>query len=435
VLHLIHTLGRGGGAERNLVNVLRALPRGEHAVCYLSPPEDYAQELREAGIPVRCLGMHRPADFPRVLLSLCNEILRGEFQLLCTQIWLSDLIGRIAGTLTGVPVVSIIQTSAYHPAALAVFSRRGRVKMRLFQSIDSITSRLLLRRIVAVSDFVSLESLKRLRVSAERVAVIPNSVDPAQFNPCSAREREQSRAALGLSPRDQAMLFVGKLSKGKGTDLLFAAMPTVLMQEPNAKLLVLGTGPEAVNLRNYAQCLGISNAVRFLGQQSDVRRYLGAADFFVFASHYEGLPLAVLEAMACGLPCLLSDIPPHREIADEGRGALLVQKQPQAWARAMLSMLLDHEFAQRLARHGQRRCAEVYHVKVVARAFEELFQAEVAAGARPGRLAGADRKGRPEAWHFPPAIEIAQAGALVGHSISWQAGGQKAQQATARRAF
>ncbi len=377
ILHVIHTLGRGG-AERNLVNVLRALPRGEHAVCYLCPPEDYAEELRQAGIPVRCLELRRSIDLPRVMFSLCNEIRRGQFQLLCTQVWLSDLIGRIAGALTGVPVVSVVQTSAYEPAALAVFSRRGRIKMRIFQAIDSVTSRLLLRRIVAVSHFVRSQTIKRLGVPEKRVIVIPNSVDPDRFQPCSARERKQGREQIGLSPSDRVMLFVGKLNRGKGTDLLFAAMPAVLSREPNAKLLVLGAGPEEPNLRRYARELGISAAVRFLGQRSDVRCYLGAADFFVFASHYEGLPLAVLEAMACGLPCLLSDIPPHRELSDEGRGAMLVPKQPRAWARSMLTMLGDPEHAERFARHGQRRCAEIYNAQVVASAFEYLFVSEAA---------------------------------------------------------
>ena len=124
----------------------------------------------------------------------------------------------------------------------------------------------------------------------------------------------------------------------------------------------------------------ISPIPGLFGQQPDVHRYLSAADFFVFASRYEGLPLAVLEAMACGLPCLLSDIPPHREIADEGKAAMLVPKQPRAWARSMLALLGDPEAARALAERGQARCAQVYTAKVVARAFERLFLAEAAPG-------------------------------------------------------
>src|SRR5689334_11307790 len=104
VMHLIETLGRGG-AERNLVNMLRALPRGEHAVCYLHPPGDYAEDLRACGVPVRCLGMRDGLDLGRTLQELAVELRRGDFQLLFTQIWLADIVGRLAGALAQVPVV------------------------------------------------------------------------------------------------------------------------------------------------------------------------------------------------------------------------------------------------------------------------------------------------------------------------------------------
>lgn len=375
VMHLIQTLGRGG-AERNLVNVLLRLPRGEHAVCYLHPPNDYAADLRRAGIPVRCLGLRGPFSAPGVLADLCLELLRGDYQLLCTQIWLSDLLGRLVGVMSRVPVISIVQTSAYEPETLLHFSAKGRLKMRLLQCLDLLTARLALRRLVAVSQFVGTQTMRRLHIPPERVLVIPNSVDLERFAPPAPGERERDRAQLGLGTEDRVLLSVGKVNRGKGNDLLIAAMPAVLRKAPRVRLLLLGTGPEVPRLESYAQELGVRQAVHFLGRQQDVRRYLCLADLFVFSSHYEGLPLAVLEAMSCGLPCLLSDIPPHREIADAGRSALLVTADPDAWARGILHLLGEPELGRRLSEHAHRRCQELYDAGVVAAALQGLFQAE-----------------------------------------------------------
>lgn len=388
VLHLLETLGRGG-AERNLVNVLRHLPPGEHALCYLSPPDDYAAELVEAGIPVRCLGLHRPADLGRALYHLRQELLRGDFQLLFTQVFAADILGRLGGVLAGVPVLSAVQTSAYEPEAMATYRPLGRLKVRLFsQPLDAVTARLCLRRLLAVSGFVRERTIERLHVPPEQVLVVPNSVDTARFRPPTMRERAQARASLDLRPEERVLVTVGKLNRGKGNETLIDAMPGVLREHGAARLLMLGQGPDEAMLRSRAAFQQITEAVRFCGQQPDVVRYLWAADAFVFASRFEGLPLCVLEAMACELPCLLSKIPPHQEIAgpvraqiddlEQGEAAWLLPHDPAAWSAALSRLLRDPEGAAALARAGRARVRRDYDARAVARALDAVFQAEAA---------------------------------------------------------
>lgn len=377
VLHLIETLGRGG-AERNLVNVLHSLPAAEHAVCYLRAPGDYAAVLRERGIPVRCLQFKGAIDIPRVIIALCEELRRGDFHLVLTQIWLSDLLGRLAGAIAGVPVLSAVQTSAYEPETLATYSRRGRLKTRMLQAADAITAKLLVRRVIAVSQFVGQQTATRLRLPKDRIVVISNSVELDQFYPPTPQEREQARAALDLRPDDIVLVTVGKLNKGKGNDILCAAMPLVLSAYPNAKLLILGKGSDAARLTRQALQDGAGHAVRLLGEQSDIRKYLIASDLFVFASRYEGLPLVVLEAMACGLPCLLSNIPPHRELADDGRVAVLIPLQPAAWAREIIDAIKHGTDSRLMAEAGRSRCTRLYTAQAVAASLDALFQQEAA---------------------------------------------------------
>lgn len=388
VMHLLETLGRGG-AERNLVNVLRFLPKGEHAVCYLRSPDDYARDLRDAGIPVRCLGLHRRRDLGHVLGELRAELVRGDYQLLFTQVWLADIVGRLGSLLARVPVISAVQTSAYEPETLATYSRGGRWKARLFnRPLDAMTARLCHQRLVAVSKFVGDQTVQRLGVPAEQVVVIPNSVDTARFVPTSQAMRQSARAELGLTREDRVLVTVGKLNKGKGNDLLLGALPAVLRAVPRAKLLILGHGTDGPRLMQQVQRMNLHQSVRFLGQRSDVERHLAAADIFVFASRYEGLPLSVLEAMATGLPCVLSNIPPHREISNEGQVAVLVPPTPAAWAQGILRLLQDPAESSRLAQAGLLRVHEHYNARVVAAALEEVFQTE----ARPERW---ERSGTP----------------------------------------
>jgi glycosyltransferase involved in cell wall biosynthesis len=380
-MHVIETLGRGG-AERNLVNVLRALPRGEHAVCYLHPPGDYEAELREVGVPVRCLGMERGADLGRALQALSTELRRGDFQLLFTQIWLADVVGRIAGAMAQVPVISAVQTSAYEPETLATYSPAGRLKTRVYtQTLDALTARLFMRRFIAASEFSGGQIGKRLGVAQGRVTVVPNSVELSRFRPVAPAERRQLREELGLQPSDRVLISVGKMNRGKGNDLLIRAMPRVLARAPRCQLWLLGVGPDQDALQRLAGRCGVDRAVRFLGLRTDVERYLWAADLFVFASRFEGMPLAVLEAMACGLPCAVSDIPPHREISGDGEVAFLVREGAEAWADAILRLLEDTALSRELGQAALERTTARYNARAIARSLDAIFQAE----ARPSR--------------------------------------------------
>ena len=219
------------------------------------------------------------------------------------------------------------------------------------------------------------------RLPAERVVVIPNSVELDLFHPVDAATRERERARLELRPDERVLVTVGKLNRGKGNDLLIRAMPEVLARVPRCQLWLLGVGPDQAALQRLALRCGVDQAVRFLGLRSDVERYLWAADLFVFASRFEGMPLAVLEAMACGLPCAISDIPPHREVSGDGDVALLVRSEPAAWSEAILRMLTDQPLSRELAAAALARTQARYNARHIAQSIDSIFQAE----ARPSR--------------------------------------------------
>ena len=137
---------------------------------------------------------------------------------------------------------------------------------------------------------------------------VQNGADQDTFFPVADEQKRQIRSQLGLPPEHRLFIVVGHLSPRK--DPLCVAQGFLRAAIPNATMIFAGDGI----LRERLNLLCNSENIIFIGKAADVRPYLQASDFLVSGAHSEGLPNAVLEAMACGLPCILSDIPSHREI-------------------------------------------------------------------------------------------------------------------------
>jgi glycosyltransferase involved in cell wall biosynthesis len=175
-------------------------------------------------------------------------------------------------------------------------------------------------------------------VPAERIFALPNGVDLEVHRPAGTAEHRTLRERLGL-PADRFVgAFVGRLHPVKDVDTLLAAAARV----PELTLVVLGDGPERGRLEAKAQRLGIKNRVSFRGLSSEVADVLRASDAFLLSSHGEGMSNALLEAMACGLPCLASrSVGGAGELLGDGRGMLLADADVPAWAAAVEALIQE----------------------------------------------------------------------------------------------
>ena len=169
-------------------------------------------------------------------------------------------------------------------------------------------------------------------VPSARILSLPNGVDLAAYRPADPTERGLLRERLGL-PRDRCLaVFVGRLHPVKDVDTVLAATARV----PELALAVVGDGPERARLEGMAERLGIAARVTFTGQSAAVPDILRASDLFLLSSRGEGMSNALLEAMACGLPCLVSgSVGGARELLGDGRGMLLADGDAAAWAAAV----------------------------------------------------------------------------------------------------
>ncbi|MFJ4122559.1 glycosyltransferase [[Kitasatospora] papulosa] len=298
VLHVITGLG-AGGAEQQLRLLLRHLPVRCDVVT-LTNPGTVADGLRADGVHVRNLGMRGNRDLGAVP-RLARLIRRGSYDLVHTHLYRACVYGRVAARLAGTTVVATEHSLGRAEIEGRPLTRGTRELYLRTERLGSAT--------VAVSDTVA----RRLRdwgVPAARIHTVPNGVDAAAFRFDSGLRRS-TRALLGLPDAAYVVGGVGRLVPGKRFDVLIRAVAAV----PDAWLVLAGDGPEAAPLRALASRLGVTGRIRFLGEcggagsAPGIPAVLGAVDLFVSASREESFGLAVVEALAAGLPVVHAACP------------------------------------------------------------------------------------------------------------------------------
>jgi glycosyltransferase involved in cell wall biosynthesis len=217
---------------------------------------------------------------------------------------------------------------------------------------------------VSISAAVA-DELKRAGYDPSKVHTLPNGVpvpEPAW----------QRRADWRAAPR---AAFVGRLAPEKGLDTLLDAWPAVRAAFPAARLSLLGEGPERPVLERQAARLGLSDAVELPGATDDPTAALRAADLFILPSREEGMSVALLEAMALGIPLVATSIPGNRRLVQDFKhGRLVPPDDPPALARAVVEQWTHFDRSFHLSRTARKRVQDEFSIRSVAREHMELFR-------------------------------------------------------------
>ncbi len=391
VLYLISVLAPAG-AEQSLVAMAPSLTKlGVHLkVAYLKERAGLHHKLEEAGFEVVALSGSGRA--PGRLLRTCRLLRADRPDLLHTTLTEANIIGRLAGWMTGVPTVSSLVNVSYGPEQRASPA----------SSTIGVTSRHLLdlatapfvARFHAVTSTVADVMADRLRVPRERIEVVPRGRDAEHLGRRHERRRTATRSQLGADDGVPLVLAVAHQDYQKGLDLLVEAMALVRRERSDARLLVAGRrGNHSEALQERVAHLGLHDAVDFLGLRNDVAELLCAADVFVLASRWEGMGGVLLEAMALEAPMVVSDLPTLRDaVPDELHGLLVAPNQPEALAAGILEVLADPGKATERARRARQRFVERFTTERVA---EEMlgFYERALAVARPPEPVTRGRRG------------------------------------------
>jgi glycosyltransferase involved in cell wall biosynthesis len=224
---------------------------------------------------------------------------------------------------------------------------------------------------VSISDAIHAE-LRDSGIAEERIWDIPNGVDTDHFRPAGDQERTAIRRELQLAGAPLA-IFAGRLVTEKGIDKLIDAWPRVLRSLPDAQLLLVGEGAERPALEIRVRQLSLAHRVRFIASQADVAPYLRAADAFVLPSYAEGMPIALLEAMACGLPCIATAVGGSTQLIDDGVTGRLVPPGDTSALAGSLIEALSGGVAER-GRQARERIVATYSLDIVTDRHIELYE-------------------------------------------------------------
>jgi L-malate glycosyltransferase len=349
VLHLIENLG-SGGAERLLYTNLKHLDRDlmeNEVIMIFSNAEHWRKPIEDLGVPVSSLECRSPKNIVKGVVALQKKIKTIKPDLIHTHLWTSNIIGRMAGYLTGVPVISSIHNPDYEPEAISDGSQVSSVKKILIRNLDKWTAKFMCQRMIAVSNYVRQSTASRIGFPSEKTDVLYNPIDIESFQSESYLTKNEFLEKVGLPVNSYILLNVARVSPQKGLLYAIRAMPKIIEDFPNARLISLGSIRHKTwlkKLEDEISRLALKDFVFLLGERRDVSEFLVHSDVFVFPSLHEGLGIALLEAMASGRPCVASDTGPISEFLKHNKNGLLVMpRDPKALADKVSELLADEK--------------------------------------------------------------------------------------------
>ena len=356
---LIPGLDRIGGAEQQLILLAKGLRRRGWKVSVVAlsgTGGDAAAELIAAGIAFLSLGMRKGLADPRGWIRFHHWLKQQAPDVIHAHLPHAAWLARWSRLAAPIPVL----VDTLHSSSTGTLAR----------CLGYRWSNWLPDRVTAVSQAVADTHLSASMVTADKLTVLPNGVDAEAWRPDVA-VRIATRRGLGLE-KEFLWLAAGRLEPVKDYPSLLRAFA----RAPNsARLVIAGRGPLQDELARMAQALGLENRVLFLGFQTDIRRWMQAADGFVLASRWEGLPMGLLEAAACALPTIATDVAGTREVIVDGQTDWLVPAgDASALGDAMNRMMrTPSEERRAIGERARQQVIERFSLEAVLDQWETLY--------------------------------------------------------------
>ncbi|MGQ0549352.1 MAG: glycosyltransferase [Armatimonadota bacterium] len=359
ILLLIKGLGIGG-AERLLEASLPFLNRDRfvYRVAYMLPwKRALVPSFEAAGVPVHDLNMRVEGD-PRAFMRLVRLVRRERIDLIHAHLPMAGVWGRIAAPLAGRP--RVVYTEHNVP-------QRYSLPMRI---LNHCTYRLN-DTVIAVSDEVR-RAVEGYAAGGPQVLTVTNAVDAEGLATLPVAP-DALRREFGFPANALVVVTVGNLTPKKGHTHLLAAAVKVAARHADARFLIVGQGPRADALRIEADRLGLDGRLVFAGFRPDAVRLVAASDIFVLSSIYEGLPVALLEAMALGKPSVVTRVGGIPEATDEASSLLVPPEDPQALADALSALVASPDLRVRMGTAARARARTRYGVGHMVAAIEQVY--------------------------------------------------------------
>ncbi|BCA54119.1 hypothetical protein W02_12590 [Nitrospira sp. KM1] len=334
-----------GGAEKHLIDFVRRMDDAIHCVILCFSEDFYTRALEDRpNVRIEKLPLIRTNKF----LSFWRVFLRHRNGVLVFVKGVFDhypLSAYLAARLSGVKRVIVIEHLIADPVPPP---QSGPPLVQVVKRLFGWRTRYLLARrvqsrlghlTVCVSEAIRRRLVEEYGYPADRTLTIRNGIDLARYSPEADREGVSERCIRN----DRTIVCAARLSSVKRIDLLLDALARLKELHSGWRCLILGTGPMRDDLLSQAHRLNLLEHVSFIGHVDDVRPFLKRADLFVLTSDKEGLPLALLEAMAMGIPPVVTDVGGTGEVVIDGDNGRIVQPGSVEAIERAIGYMLDHE--------------------------------------------------------------------------------------------
>ncbi len=374
ILFIVPDLGTGG-AERHVVTLAPALDPVRFRVSVVCIGEEGAlfPTLASNGVPARAL--HSRRRWLHALFGLVRIMRAERPDVVITRGYNADTLGRIAAAITRVPraVVWVHNATDITP--------RGAIRRAVYQVLGRLTS-----ACYGVAEEQRSYLVEQLGFPESKIDVIENGVDTSRFRPPQPGERARVASELGVPVQGPTIGILAMLRPEKDHATALRAMKLVLDEIPDARLLVIGDGPLRQPLEQLAGELGVAGNVVFAGSRSDAASVLASVDVALLSSYTECFPMAVLEAMACEVPVVATEVGGLPDMVDDGvTGQLVPTRDPRAMANALIKVIRDPGRTAEMGRAARERVLERFTLERSVRM----------AGSTLERTAGRSGPGRP----------------------------------------
>lgn len=362
VLHVIDHLDLGG-AQTALLDMLRHRDRSafdvEVAVMHGRGP--FAEALEALGIKVHSLAREK---WPPVYVTEFVRLLRNaNFQIVHFHLQGANWIAKPLAALVG----QRVRIAHDHTSGDLRFRGAGSL-------LPDASSHLLSSRIIAVSKGVRDFLTRWEAVPADLIELVPNGVDEEIFHPCTEEQKRAARSRLCISEEAFVAGGIGRLAHEKN----FALLPRLAALHPDILFVIAGSGPERDRIAALASELGVDSRLRLLGTILDRGSFYHALDAFILPSLYEGLPMAVLEAMSSGVPVLASRLEGiFSVLSDENEGLLAQPGDVADFSRQLRRLKESPELGGQLAQAARTKALNQFSASVTARRIESIYRQEL----------------------------------------------------------
>lgn len=359
IMYIIDSL-KVGGAEMLLLAMLRSYAQDHELSVVYFTPGPLIEDVTAMGIPMTRISTKGMKD-PMVIPHLVSFMRRTKPDVVHTHLSKSDVSGLMAAYIAGVPV----RISSIHN--VDPWREKGYLSAIMRQWMKTC------HHMIAVSEGVREYVIKNSGYPADKITTIDNGIDLNRFNPQTVAPL--NKADWGIEPDTVTVGMVARLEEQKGHHILIAAAHEVIREMPNVRFVIVGDGHLREGLERQRNQLGLQGKVVFTGILRDIPGVLATLDLIVFSSLWEGLPVALLEAMSMKKPIVSTAVGGIPNVIITGQNGLLVDKDNvMDLAQGIIKVLKDQSLAEQMAEAARKTIEERYSAEAMHQRILQMYE-------------------------------------------------------------